>query len=130
VKKLFIFLFIIALLVSSSYALTWQEARAIADKNNNELISAQKSLESTEWSYKKSFSTFLPQISASAGMTENLTSTSTGGAKTYSYGLSATQSLFKGFSNYYTVLSSRTIRVCCLRTRKSQFKNNPSQCLL
>ena len=105
-KKLFIFLFIIALLVSSSYALTWQEARAIADKNNNELISAQKSLESTEWSYKKSFSTFLPQISASAGMTENLTSTSTGGAKTYSYGLSATQYLFKATEDFYGVQSA------------------------
>ncbi|MFH1362136.1 MAG: TolC family protein, partial [bacterium] len=83
-----------------------QEARALADKNNNELVSAQKSLEGAEWSYKKSFSTFLPQLSATAGMTENLTSTSTTGAKTYSYGLSATQYLFKATEGLYGIQSA------------------------
>ncbi|PIS28482.1 hypothetical protein COT42_07945 [Candidatus Saganbacteria bacterium CG08_land_8_20_14_0_20_45_16] len=102
-KKLFVFLVTIATLVSAVHALSWKEARIIADQNNNELISAQKSLDSTEWSYKKSFSAFLPQLSASAGISNNLLSTSTNGATTYSYGLSATQYLFKGTAGIYAI---------------------------
>ncbi|MFC1559580.1 TolC family protein [Candidatus Margulisiibacteriota bacterium] len=98
-----IFLAIILCASFSACALTWDEAVSIADKNNNELISAKKALEASEWSYRRSISTFLPQLSASVGMTESLTATVAATAKTYSSGLSITQYLFKGMDGIYDI---------------------------
>jgi len=86
--------------------LTWEQAVEIAEKNSNELVSAQKDLESSEWNYKKAYSAFLPQLSASASMTETLSGTSSAGSKSYSYGLSASQALFKGMGGIYGIQSA------------------------
>ncbi|MFA5104949.1 MAG: TolC family protein [Candidatus Margulisiibacteriota bacterium] len=82
---------------AASHAETWSEVVALAKKNNNELKSAEKNLEAYEWSYKKSLTSFLPQLSASAAI--GGTDTASFSAKSSSYGLSATQSLFSGFGN-------------------------------
>lgn len=82
-------------------AATWQDVLAQAAARNNEIKSAQKQLEAYQWLYYKSYSEVLPQISAnlSGGNTVN----SLGNSTSYSYGLSASQALFKGFSNYFNV---------------------------
>lgn len=95
-----VFLFI---LVTSVSALTWQEALVLAEENNSELVSARKELEASEWTYKRSYSAFLPQLSASASLTESGTSA----AKSYSYGLSVTQYLFKGGDNFFDLQSAQ-----------------------
>ncbi len=74
---------------------TWQETSALAEKNNNELKAAEKDLESAEWHHKRALTSFLPQISASAGYGR----TEPGSTASSSYGLSATQNIFSGFGN-------------------------------
>lgn len=103
---LFVIIFAVLGVAKDASALTWNEALSAAEQNNNELRSARKQLESSEWSYRRSFSAFLPQLSASAGMSESLTATTSATAKSYSYGLSATQYLFKGMDNYYNLQSA------------------------
>lgn len=83
----------VVVLAGSSLSLTWGEAVEIAEQNSNELKSARNGLESSEWSYKTAVSAFMPQLSANASMTET----------TYSYGLSATQYLFKGMAGVYGI---------------------------
>ncbi|NQU17192.1 MAG: TolC family protein [Candidatus Saganbacteria bacterium] len=102
IKKLVFSALMIGIFCSSSFALTWIEALSLAEKNNNELISSKKQFESYEWSYKKSFSAFLPQLSANTSARENLYTT----GKTYSYGLSVTQSLFDGGDNIISLQKS------------------------
>ena len=58
------------------------------------------------WNYHKAKTNFLPQLSASAGMTETLSATSAATSKSYSYGLSASQSIFNGGSNIFNLQSS------------------------
>ncbi len=82
---------------SPSFSATWTEVSALAEKNNNELTAAKKELESKEWQYKKALTSFLPQVSASGGY--GRTDTSSAGATSTSYGLSATQPIFSGFDN-------------------------------
>jgi len=96
-------LFLLLVLSVSSSALTWSEALSIAEKNNNDLLSAQKQLESYQWSYRRAQTSFLPQLSASASLTESGTTA----ARSYSYGLSATQSLFKGGDNLFNLQSAQ-----------------------
>jgi outer membrane protein len=85
------------ILCQSSFSASWEEIYSLAEKNNEGLRIAEKNLEAMEWQYKKSLTSFLPQLSASAGYGK----TDTGGASSTStsYGLSATQSLFSGFGN-------------------------------
>lgn len=80
-----------------SFSATWDEVASLAEKNNEGLRIAEKNLEAMEWQHKKSLTSFLPQLSASAGYGK----TDTGGTSSTSasYGLSATQSLFNGFGN-------------------------------
>ncbi|MBU0672123.1 MAG: TolC family protein, partial [Candidatus Margulisbacteria bacterium] len=87
-------------------ALTWNEALSLAERNSNELISAQKELESSEWTYRKAWSTFLPQLSASAGLTNTQSATSSAWSDSYSFGLSASQNLFKGMAGIYGIQSA------------------------
>src|SRR5271157_1991754 len=91
-------------LCASAYAMTWQDVAAIGQKNSYNLISAQKQLESTEWSYRKSFATFLPQLSGSVGYGQDLITA--GNPQAYSLGLSATENLFQGFKDIYGVQSA------------------------
>jgi len=81
-----------------SNAETWKDVFSLAKENNNELKSVEKNLEAYEWSYKKSLTSFLPQLSTSVSYGESSTASSAR-TKSSSYGLSASQSLFRGFGN-------------------------------
>ena len=83
-----------------AYGLTWPEALSLATQKNNQILSARKQADAYQWSYYKSFSNFLPQVSAN-GSTGN-----SGGANSYSYGLSASQAIFKGMGNYFNMRSA------------------------
>ncbi len=105
-KKLFLGALLTLVVSSPLFALTWQQALSLAEKNNNELNSARKQLESTEWSYNKSFSTFLPQLSASASLSNSQSGTAGATSQSYSYGLNASQALFRGMSGIYGIQSA------------------------
>jgi len=98
-QKYILTLIFFLLVPSLALALDWSQASDLAEKNSNTLKSAKKQLESTQWSYNKALTSFLPQLSASAGISGSLTSAS---SETYSYGLSASQTLFNGLDNYYS----------------------------
>jgi len=104
-KVFFCFIFTV-LLCGYAHSLTWNEVSALGEKNSHDLIAAQKQLESTEWTYRRSYSTFLPQLSASAGYSESNVVGSDATSKNYTYGLSATQNLFQGMDEYYGVQSA------------------------
>jgi len=101
-KTSVLIILLLFLLTGQAFPINWDEARTLMQSKSNELISARKQLESSEWSYRRSISTFLPQLSASASMSEDLNALS----KTYSYGLSATQYLFKGMEGIYSIQSA------------------------
>jgi len=82
---------------------TWEDVVELA-KNNDSLVSAAKQLDSAEWSYKKTWTNFFPQVSASAGYTEVFVPEDQ--PKAYSLGLNVSQSLFKGFQNYNSLRTS------------------------
>ncbi|MBN2058404.1 MAG: TolC family protein [Candidatus Saganbacteria bacterium] len=103
-KKILACLIIAGIFVSSASALTWSEAVSLAEQDSNELISARKKLESAEWSYKRSYSSFLPQVSGSVSLSESGSPSD----KSYSYGLSASQSLFQGMAGIYGIQSAYT----------------------
>jgi outer membrane protein TolC len=95
------FLIVVALFVAmscitSANAATWQQVSDLA-VNNDDYVSASKQLDSAEWSYKKAWTNFFPQLSASAGYSETVVPEDM--PKSYSLGLSASQTLFKGFQN-------------------------------
>ncbi|MFH1710190.1 MAG: TolC family protein [bacterium] len=90
----------------SAHSITWNEVAAMGEGNSHDLIAAQKQLESKEWSLRRSYSTFLPQFSASAGYSESNAVGSDTTSKSYSYGLSATQNLFQGLEDIYGVQSA------------------------
>ncbi|MFH1386241.1 MAG: TolC family protein [bacterium] len=75
----------------------WQATLKLAQQNNPDLISAAKQVESAKLSYYRSFSPFLPQVSANASS----------GKSSASYGLSVSQSLFSGFDDYFSSLSAK-----------------------
>ena len=92
---------------ASAFALTWQEALTAANNNSNSIKSAEKQLESSHWTYLRSYSSFLPQLSASMSMSQTEIASSSATSKSYSYGLNATQNLFTGLSNYYNLQSAQ-----------------------
>ncbi|MBU0572932.1 MAG: TolC family protein [Candidatus Margulisbacteria bacterium] len=96
VKRSIIILMVLALGLPA-FAITWKEAVALAEKNNLQLKSAAKDLESSEWSLKRSYTNFLPQLSFSASKGDSA------GVGSYSYGFSVSESLFQGFENLYGV---------------------------
>ncbi|KPJ66101.1 hypothetical protein AMJ44_08985 [candidate division WOR-1 bacterium DG_54_3] len=102
-RRTVLFFFLIVALSGHAFALTWGEALVMAEQKSHDLISAEKELEASEWAYRKAISAFLPQLSASAGMTETINSTNSADSRSYSYGLSATQYLFKGTEGIYGI---------------------------
>ena len=106
-RKLFIFIFL-GFFTCQSNALTWSNILSLAGENSNEIKSAQKQLEAYRWTYYKSYSGFLPQVSANLSVGES--SSSLGNAYNDSYGLNVSQTLFRGLSNYYN-LQSATVTV-------------------
>lgn len=103
-KKTLLCLLAIIFVCAPARSITWNEVSAIGEKNSYNLISAQKQLEAAEWSYRKSFATFLPQISGSVGYGQDLITA--GNPQTYSLGLAATENLFQGFKDIYGMQSA------------------------
>lgn len=105
-------------LTGQAMGLTWREALELAPRNSNEIKSAKKQLEVAQWTYYKSYSGFLPQVSASmsTGQSEN----SSGQSTSYSYGINVSQALFKGLSNYYNLSSAGT----SLKYYQASLQNN------
>lgn len=102
-KKSSLLILLISILYCGANSATWSEV-SVLSVNNDDYVSAKKQLDSAEWSYKKAYSAFLPQVSASAGYTD--TQVPADQPKSYSYGLSASQSLFKGMQNYNALRSA------------------------
>jgi outer membrane protein TolC len=98
-----IIIYFAVVLSAAAYPATWQDVAALS-RNNDDYVSAKKQLDSAEWTYKKAYSAFLPQLSASAGYSETLPPFDL--EKSYSLGLSATQSIFNGMKNYYGLKSA------------------------
>ncbi len=103
-KKAIICFLGVIIMYRTGHALTWSEVAAIGLKNSHNLVAAQKQLESTEWSYRKSLTTFFPQLSANAGYSQDLITE--GNPQTYSEGLSASENLFQGFADIYGMQSA------------------------
>ena len=102
-RKLFIFLFL-GFFTCQANALTWQAAMSLAAINSNDIKSAQKQLEAYRWSYFRTYSSFLPQLSANLSVGES--TGASGNSYSDSYGLSVRQSLFSGMTNYYNARSA------------------------
>jgi len=102
-RKLFIFLFL-GFFTCQSNALTWPQILSLAGENSHQIKSAQKQLEAYRWTYYKAYSSFLPQVSASLSVGESVNSS--GNNYSDAYGLSVSQTLFKGMTNYYNALSA------------------------
>jgi len=105
-KKYFLTALILLIISVSSFPLTWKEALTLAEKNSKEIAGAKKQLEASEWSYRKAFSSILPQLSASAGMSENTADSTTEVSRSYSSAFSVSQTLFSGLENIYNIQSA------------------------
>lgn len=90
----------LGLFAPSASALTWQQVLNFASEHSHQIKSAKNQLEAYRWTYYKSYSSYLPQVSASMSTGNSSSSPST------AYGLTATQSLFSGLSNYYNLQSA------------------------
>ncbi|MFA5035386.1 MAG: TolC family protein [Candidatus Margulisiibacteriota bacterium] len=117
-SKIVASLLLLLFLTGQAFSLTWREALELAPRNSNEIKSAKKQLEVAQWTYYKSYSGFLPQVSASmsTGQSEN----SSGQSTSYSYGINVSQALFKGLSNYYNLSSAGT----SLKYYQASLQNN------
>ena len=103
-RRLLLLLSILFMVACQAGAVTWQEAMTLAAANSNDIKGAQKQLEAYRWSYYRSYSSFLPQVSASLSIGES--SGASGNSYSDSYGLSVRQSLFSGTTNYYNARSA------------------------
>ncbi|OGS43082.1 MAG: hypothetical protein A2539_09340 [Elusimicrobia bacterium RIFOXYD2_FULL_34_15] len=93
-----IILFLIFAGDAFSAPLIWQDVLSEAKKNNPELIKAEDSVKNARLSYYNSYTNFLPQLSANAGVNKSKTD-GTDSPEQYSLGLSGRLSLFSGFSD-------------------------------
>ena len=91
----------VLLLGSHAFALTWPEALAAADKNSDTINSARKQADATYWSYLRAYTTYLPQVSANMSMAQTEVSSFGANVNTYSYGITATENIFTGFSRHF-----------------------------
>jgi outer membrane protein TolC len=106
VKKSIIFIAIVSILSQRAFSLTWSEALDIAAKNSKEIQSAQKQVEASEWTYRKAYSSVLPQLSAGAGMSETTPDSTTEVTRSYSTSFSLSQTVFGGLDNLYNIQSA------------------------
>jgi outer membrane protein TolC len=104
-KKALFCLLVMVFMGTSAQAITWRQVMELGEKNSHDLVAAQKQLESSEWSYRKAYSTFLPQLSLNASYSESTVSTAET-TKSYSDGISATENLFQGMADIYGVQSA------------------------
>ncbi|HTY13931.1 MAG TPA: TolC family protein [Candidatus Omnitrophota bacterium] len=94
------------LAASGSLALTWQDTFSLADSNSNSIKSAQKQSEASRWNWIRSYGSFLPQLSGNASVSQSYDASNEASPRTYSYGISASQSLFSGLNNYFNLQSA------------------------
>jgi outer membrane protein TolC len=106
VKKTIIFIAILVIISPQTFSVTWSEALDIAAKNSKEIQSAQKQVEASEWTYRKAYSSVLPQLSGSAGMSETTPDSSTEVSRSYSSSFSLSQTVFGGLENLYNIQSA------------------------
>lgn len=78
--------------LAADKTLSWSEFVSKTKENNEELLSSQRSLQSSEYSMKGAYSNYFPQVSAAV-------SASQGTADDYGVSLTATQNLFAGFQD-------------------------------
>ena len=99
-------LLVAIVLQTAAFCETWQQVIDLAKSNNNQFRSAQKQYDSYQWSYYRAYSSFLPQISLSAGVSKSGYQTPLSLPKNYSYGVSISQSIFSGLSNLFDLQAS------------------------
>jgi len=107
IRKITLSIFVLSLLATSSLAISWEEALSLAQKNNPQIKSAASQVDSARWSYYRSLSPLLPQLSASASLGQTASGTSAATSNSASYGLNVSQTLFAGFANYISGLSAK-----------------------
>lgn len=103
-KKYLLLFLAVCCLAEQSLALTWSEVSRLGALKSNELKSAQQQAESSRFAYYKSITNYLPQVSAR--LSSGQSTAASGTTQSDSYGLSATQSIFSGFANYFGVQSA------------------------
>ncbi|MFH0947886.1 MAG: TolC family protein [Elusimicrobiota bacterium] len=97
-----------------SQPLTLRDVIIEAKKNNPTLIKAEKSVKLARLQYQSSFTNFLPQLSANAGVSQT-DSDGSCWSKGYSYGFSGKLSVFSGFSDISNT-SSKNIQLSIAET--------------
>lgn len=101
-RKIFVILvftgIIYSIAVCENIPMTWNGVLSEAEKSNPVLIKAEKDVYKSRLGYYSSWSPFLPQISANAGVSQSESDFS-GWSKSYSYGFSGRLSLFSGFGD-------------------------------
>lgn len=110
-------------------ALVWEDVLSEAKKKNPGIISAHQSLKSARLSYRRAFTNFLPQLSASAGWKKSSSITSfesfaEGGSENeeFNYGISGKLSIFSGFKNSSKLKQERAE----LKREEAKFKRTVS----
>ena len=102
--------FVIAVIICllnpfGAFPASW-EAVAGFVQNNDDLVSSAKQADSAKWSYNKSWTNYFPHVSLSGSYSELTDSGTDEIAKSYSTGVSVTQTLFSGFANYNALRSA------------------------
>ena len=102
-KLFFMLILIFVFFYSEAFAISWNDVLTLVKERNNELKSSEQQMESSRWSYNRAYTNFFPSLSASVSMRETTSGTDPATSKSYSYGLSATQTLFRGMENIYSL---------------------------
>jgi outer membrane protein TolC len=101
ILKVFIFIILLSSIpapkVRAEEVLTWKDCIRQALKNHPDLISAQEEINQSVASKEITKSSLLPQVSVSAGVSTEKSSTQSSSTKSYDYGASTSQLIFDGF---------------------------------
>lgn len=90
--SIFIFIFSALPVRATEKSYSWSELVLKTKENNEELLSSERSLRSSEYAVKGSYSNYYPQLSASV-------SASRGATEDYGVSLTATQNIFSGLQD-------------------------------
>lgn len=96
----FVFTFLASAGQGADKALSWSEFVTKAKSNNEELLSSERSLQSSGYSVKGSYSNYFPQLSASVSATQ-------GTSDDYGVSLTASQNVFSGFQDSGKIAQSK-----------------------
>lgn len=96
----FVFTFLASAGQGADKVLSWSEFVTRAKSNNEELLSSERSLQSSGYSVKGSYSNYFPQLSASVSATQ-------GTSDDYGVSLTATQNVFSGFQDSGKIAQSK-----------------------